>query len=341
MSQPSLPPESPTPADARPAAPVAPTAATAPAAPSAPLGTAPLGTAPSGIAPDSGVIHNIGYRSYTGPRLGRSYATRSLYVQSLRAAYGLGRSGKSKVLPMLMLGLPVLVAAMIVVIAIIKGGTELPTDYPQFLNTVGLLVEIFLAAQAPVLLSRDLRHNTVPLYFSRPITRGDYVRAKFAAMVTAMMLVMVAPLLVLYLGSILAGQGLAHNTGHFLIGLVAALLYAALYSAIGLLIAASTPRRGFGVAAIMGVLVVSGILAGIVFGLSGGLHGDPPASANWAAVISPSMLVDGFVNQLFGLVTDPRVTHAPGAFGAVAFAVEILAVTAACYWLVDRRYRKI
>ena len=35
-------------------------------------------------------IHNIGYRSYDGLRLGRSYATRSLYSQSLRGAYGLG-----------------------------------------------------------------------------------------------------------------------------------------------------------------------------------------------------------------------------------------------------------
>lgn len=49
--------------------------------------------APSG---DQTRIHNIGYRTYDGPRLGRSYATRSLYSQSLRGAYGLGRSVKSR-----------------------------------------------------------------------------------------------------------------------------------------------------------------------------------------------------------------------------------------------------
>ncbi|GAA0679890.1 ABC transporter permease [Kitasatospora atroaurantiaca] len=298
-------------------------------------------TAETRTAADSGVIHNIGYRGYDGPRLGRSYATRSLFVQSLRAAYGLGRSGKSKVLPMLMLTLPVLVAVMVVVIAIINQADTLAVDYPQFLNTVGLLMQIFLAAQAPVLLSRDLRHNTVPLYFSRPITRGDYVRAKFAAMVSAMLIIMVVPLLVLYVGSILAGQGLGHNTGHFLYGLFAALLYAVLYSAIGLLIAASTPRRGFGVAAIMGVLVISNILAGIIYGLNGGMHQELSESANWAAVISPSMLVDGFVNKVCGLVTDPNVIHAPSALAAVVFAAEIVVITAASYWFIDRRYRKI
>ncbi|WP_441251041.1 ABC transporter permease [Kitasatospora sp. McL0602] len=305
------------------------TPATAPAAATVPA------------AADTGVIHNIGYRAYQGPRLGRSYATRSLFTQSLRAAYGLGRSGKSKVVPMLMLALPVLVATMIVVIAVLQTADELAVDYPDFLNTVRLLVAIFVAAQAPVLLSRDLRYNTMPLYFSRPITRADYVRAKFAAMVSAMMIVMATPLLVLYIGSLLGGQSFGHNTGHFLIGLAAALLYALVYSAIGLLIAASTPRRGFGIAAIMGVLVVSNILASIVYGLSGGLHGDTPESANWAAMLSPGMLIDGFVKQVFGLATDSRAVHAPGALGVVVFAVEMIVIVGASYWAVDRRYRKI
>jgi ABC-2 type transport system permease protein len=46
--------------------------------------------------PELGVIHDIGFRHYTGPRLGRGYLLRSLYVESLRGAYGLGRSAKSR-----------------------------------------------------------------------------------------------------------------------------------------------------------------------------------------------------------------------------------------------------
>ncbi len=34
---------------------------------------------------DASRIHNIGYRSYDGPRLGRAYARRSLFSQTLRA----------------------------------------------------------------------------------------------------------------------------------------------------------------------------------------------------------------------------------------------------------------
>jgi ABC-2 type transport system permease protein len=296
---------------------------------------------PDTARPDSGVIHNIGYRAYEGPRLGRAYATRSLYVQSLRAAFGLGRSGKSKVVPMLMLGLPVMVAALMIAMSIMSQSKQLGTDYPEFLEAVGLLVQIFVAAQAPVLLSRDLRHHTMPLYFSRPITRADYVRAKFAAMISAMVILMAAPLLVLFAGSLLAGMDFGHNLGHFLIGLVAALLYALVYSAIGLLIAASTPRRGFGVAAIMGVLVVSKIVAEIVYGLSGGLDPVPAGSADWAGLLSPDLLVYGLVNKLFGLAGDVRTLHAPGGLGLAVFAVELIVLVAGAYWLTDRRYRKI
>lgn len=289
----------------------------------------------------SGVIHDIGYRSYTGSRLGRRYATRSLFTQSLRAAYGLGRSGRSKVLPMLMLALPVLVAGVIVSVAVLTGAHRLATDYPTFLDSVGVLWYVFTAAQAPVLVSRDLRDATMPLYLSRPITRADYVRAKFAAMAAALLILMAVPLLVLYAGALLAGMDFWHNTTHLMFGLLAALLYAVVYAALGLLIAASTPRRGFGVAAIMGVLVVSGIVSSIVEVMAGGLRPGAAASADWAALLSPSSLVEGLVNQVCGLVTDPLVMHAPGALGSAVFAAELAALVAGSYALLGRRYRDI
>ncbi|WP_431679773.1 ABC transporter permease [Kitasatospora sp. KL5] len=292
-------------------------------------------------AADSGVIHNIGYRRYEGPRLGRGYATCSLYEQSLRAAFGLGRSGRSKVLPMIVLALPLMIAVVVAAVQIVMKIEKPILDYTEFLDATGMLTWIFLAAQAPVLLSRDLRHNTVPLYFSRPITRADYVRAKFAAMISAMMIVMAAPLLVLYLGSLLGRQDFGHHTGHLFFGLATALLYAVVGSSIGLLIAACTPRRGFGVASIMGAMVVSSGIALIVYALGGGDYADVPEKANWAAMLSPSWLVQGFTNQVFGLVANSRVVHAPGAGAAVLFGAEIVLLTVACYWFTDRRYRKI
>ena len=42
----------------------------------------------------AGAIYDIGYRNYEGARLGRGYAFRTLYVHSLRTAFGLGRGGR-------------------------------------------------------------------------------------------------------------------------------------------------------------------------------------------------------------------------------------------------------
>ncbi|MFD5462111.1 ABC transporter permease [Kitasatospora sp. NPDC127059] len=289
---------------------------------------------------DTGVIHDIGYRGYTGPRLGRGYATRSLFTQSLRATYGLGRSGKSKVLPMLLLGVVTVPAMIFVAAAVYLKRDELPVEYAGYLSSLSLVVSIFLASQAPVLLSRDLRYHTVPLYFSRPITRADYVRAKFAAMACAQLLLMAAPLLVLYIGALLAGMDFGHNTGHFLYGLAAAVLYALVPTSVALVIAASTPRRGFGVAAIMGYLAVSSTVAAVVVGMSSPSPGGSDA-AQWTALISPNGLVEALVNEVFDLGDGIDRRHAPGALGTLVFALVAVAMVAGAYRLLLRRYSRV
>ncbi|MFJ8626450.1 ABC transporter permease [Kitasatospora sp. NPDC093550] len=296
----------------------------------------PPETAPA----DTGVIHDIGYRGYNGPRLGRGYATRSLFTQSLRAAYGLGRSGKSKVLPMLVLGVVTVPAVIMVAFAITLKREELPVEYAGYLASLNLVVSVFLASQAPVLLSRDLRYQTVPLYFSRPITRTDYVRAKFAAMVCAQLLLMSAPLLVLYLGALLGGMDFSYNTGHVLYGLAAAVLYALVPTSVALVIAAATPRRGFGVAAVMGYLAISAAVAGVAVGIS-----NPSTTgsdtAQWTSLISPTNLVESLVNELFDLGTGLDRRHAPGGLGLAVFALVAVAMVVGSYQLLLRRYKKV
>jgi len=290
----------------------------------------------------SGVIHDIGYRPYTGPRLGRRYATRSLYVQSLRAAFGLGRSGKSKVLPFLLLGGMIAPAFAMIAIVAFAGLKQMPMDYSAYLSRLGVLAEIFLAAQAPVLMSRDLRHHVVPLYFSRPASRTDYVAAKFAAMFSALMIMMTLPLLVLFVGALLNSFPFGDNLEHLLYGLVAAVLYALVFTALGLLIAAATPRRGFGVAAIMGTLMITSVLSQIVRGLTGGFQPVPEESAQWAGLISPTRTVEGLVNKVFDLGGDSfDKALAPGAAGKLVFAAAIVVLTAGSYALTLRRYRNI
>ena len=54
-------------------------------------------TATTGAA--AGVIHDLGYRRYDGPRLGRAQMVRALAWHSFRSAFGFGRGAKAKIIP--------------------------------------------------------------------------------------------------------------------------------------------------------------------------------------------------------------------------------------------------
>ena len=58
--------------------------------------------------PRAGVIHDLGYRPYDGPRVGEGRIALALFAGGFRNAFGLGRSGKSKVMPFLLLAINLL-----------------------------------------------------------------------------------------------------------------------------------------------------------------------------------------------------------------------------------------
>ena len=53
------------------------------------------------VASAAGVIHDLGYRRYDGPRLGRVQIVRALIWHSFRSAWGMGRGVKAKIIPIL------------------------------------------------------------------------------------------------------------------------------------------------------------------------------------------------------------------------------------------------
>jgi ABC-2 type transport system permease protein len=124
-----------------------------------------------------GAIHDIGYRHYAGQRLGRGYVARALFAESAKGAYGLGRSARAKVMPMLLLAAICLPAIIVAVVAGVTGVGELPGGYTSYLVSTQLLVSVFVASQSPAIVSRDLRFRVMSLYFSRPLARADYVLA--------------------------------------------------------------------------------------------------------------------------------------------------------------------
>ncbi|MHC0433025.1 ABC transporter permease [Streptomyces sp. O3] len=283
-------------------------------------------------------IHNIGYREYDGPRLGRAYARRSLYAQSLRGAYGLGRSAKSKVLPMLLLAVMCLPALIIVAVAVATELNDLPLDYTRYAIVTQAVIALFLAAQAPQSVSRDLRFKTVPLYFSRPIERIDYVVAKYAAMASALFALTAAPVVILYVGSLLAKMDFADQTKGFAQGLISVALLSLLFAGIGLVLAALTPRRGFGVAAVIAVLTVSYGAVSTVQAIAWE-QGSTGAVA-WLGLFSPITLIDGVQTAFLGASSAFPGGEGPSTATGVVYLLVVLALIAGSYGALMRRYRK-
>ena len=129
----------------------------------------------SSLPETAGTIYDLGYRHYDGPRLGRRGAIGAIVGAGLRAVFGLGRSGRSKILPWGALVLAVMPAVVAVAIRVLVGDIVDLYSYSNYLWSIGALLPIFLAAQAPELVVNDMRHRVLPLYFSRPIGRFDYV----------------------------------------------------------------------------------------------------------------------------------------------------------------------
>jgi ABC-2 type transport system permease protein len=288
--------------------------------------------------PELGVIHDIGFRRYDGPRLGRGYLLRSLYVESLKGAYGLGRSAKSKVMPILLLAVTTLPALIIALVAGLTNADKLPLAYTSYVVDLSSAISVFVASQSPASVSRDLRFRVMPLYFSRPLSRSDYVLAKFAAMTTALFALMAIPLLVLYVGAVLDKLPFWAQTRGVLTGLGGAVLFALVLAAIGLLVASLTPKRGFGVAAIIVVLLVLGLVSATLQGLT--LDAGHDQLAGYLGAFSPFILVDGVQVWLFGATSNARVGP-PGTAGGLFFVAVTIAVVAGCYAALQLRYRKV
>ncbi|OAR23864.1 hypothetical protein A8W25_15335 [Streptomyces sp. ERV7] len=284
-------------------------------------------------------IHNIGYRDYDGPRLGRAYARRSLFSQSLRGAYGLGRSAKSKVLPMLLFAVMCLPAAIMVAVAVATKANDLPVDYTRNAILMQAVIGLFIAAQAPQTVSRDLRFRTVPLYFSRPIERVDYVLAKFAAMASALFILTAAPLVVLYVGALLAKLDFADQTMGFAQGLVSVALLSLLFAGIGLVVSALTPRRGFGVAAVIAVLTISYGAVSAVQGVA--FDQQSTGVIQWLGLFSPITLIDGVQTAFLGATSAFPGAEGPGAGAGAVYLLVVLALIAGSYAVLMRRYRKV
>jgi ABC-2 type transport system permease protein len=282
---------------------------------------------------EASVIHDIGYQRYDGPRLGRGAVLGAIYIHGLRAAFGFGRSAKSKIFPWLVSGITILVA---VILAAVRAQTGIVAlNYVQFDDAMSWLVILFVAIVAPELVSRDLRSGVLPLYFSRPLRAADYLGAKFVALVTAVWLVLGVPQFVMFLGAAFTTKtgmsGVWNELGDLLPAWGYTLIWAVVFASLSLLIASLTGKRAFAAGGIVALFLMSTPIFGVLQLL-------PSRTAQeLAGLASPMMLIGGVGNWLFpGHGTGMPI----GRFGPV-YAIEAATLIAACLLLLLARYRKV
>jgi ABC-2 type transport system permease protein len=287
----------------------------------------------------TGAIYDLGYQGYDGPRLGRRAALATLFWASLRAAFGLGRSGRSKVVPWGLTAIMVAPAAVTGAIHAIVPAGPVPLNYDNYLWDLQPILALFVAAQAPELVSSDQRNRVLSLYFSHALARSDYALAKFGAMAAALFIVALAPLLVLLFASILASPDVPGAAGDQLGNLPqivgAPLIYAVPLAALGMAIASFTPRRAYATGAIIAVFLVTAAVGGILSEAGRG------RLSLVAPLINPFVLLDGTRTWLVGSsIPDSPVSHADLAlpvFGILTAALTLIGIAAVMwrYWRIS------
>ncbi len=260
----------------------------------------------SAPAVPAGSIYDLGYRRYDGPRLGRSHAIRSLFTHSFRTTYGLGRGGRSKIAPII-LGILALLPAIAIVGALTLVGQfgvgdrfldQSPIRYDTYFSSISTIVVLFCAAQAPELFGRDQRHGALALYFARALRRSDYALARIAGFVAALLVLLLLPQAILFLGRVLLTSDIPKAIGDDLpsVGPVLAqsVIAAALLGGLSMTVSAFTPRRAYAVAGIIALFTIPNVIAGVVNGLGSSTIG------TWLVLLSPTSVLDGTNAYLFG-----------------------------------------
>lgn len=276
------------------------------------------------------VIHDIGYQRYTGVRLGRGYAVWSLYVHSLRSAFGIGNGLKAKIFPWSIVGCITMVAAVITAI-VSSGGGKSPLTYAQFSDAISTLTVLFVASAASEVVSRDLHAGVLPLYFSRPMRRADYALAKLTAVATAVLLVLGVPQLLMFAGFAFSTKkgfsGVLHELARLSAGLANSLLHALVIGSIGVLAAALCRRRLFAAVAVVAVFLVTMPVAEVLAS-AGGTPGE------LSGLASPLTTLIGAREWLF------EASGSAGSFGPAYGLMVVLLFGVATLGLIVR-YRKV
>lgn len=286
-----------------------------------------------------GNLYDLGYRRYDGARLGRRHAIWSLYRESLRGAFGLGRGAAAKVAPVVLFLIAVVPAFGQVAVGLLSARNAEFVRYNEYYSLIKFVLALYVAIIAPDIVGRDQNSRTLTLYFTRAISRADYALAKFLALSSALLLITLVPQLVLFVGNAFVadsfGAYLRDNLDQLAPILATAVLGSALLASIGAAIAAQTPQRAFATIGIVATFLLTFVLSAILVDAI-----DSPV-ARLAIFASPNALIEGFTAWMFKAPLDSQSLVRTADFPLAVYAPVALAITGLCYALLVRRYQTV
>ena len=210
-------------------------------------------------------VFDLGYQAYTGPREGRSRARRALFENGVRTLLGIGRGGRAKILPILLLIATITPALVFVLILSVAGIEDELPDAGDYYGIVGIILVLFGAIMAPELLIADRRSNVLQLYLVRPLTSTDYVVARFLAFFAVVLALVYSGQVILLAGYLLTvddpGTYLKDNWLDIPRFLGAGILLALFVTAIPMAAAAVISRRAYVTVFVIAVFLATSLVA--------------------------------------------------------------------------------
>ncbi|MDH4118042.1 MAG: hypothetical protein OEX04_03895 [Acidimicrobiia bacterium] len=217
------------------------------------------------------VIFDRGYRAYDGALRGRSGVRRAIYADGVRRILGLRRKARRKVLPWGLLAIGVVLASVFIGIQYVAGSlaaaaSEGLPSYPELFDVYSRISLLFLAVTIPELLGPDRAHGVTSVYFSRPMTVGDYLGSKAAAYLSMAMAIYLVPQFALHLGRAgLSNDGflsyLGSNMDIVWKVVVVALAFALVHGGLLAIVSSYIDRTAFAAATFLGIVIAGGGLA--------------------------------------------------------------------------------
>jgi ABC-2 type transport system permease protein len=196
----------------------------------------------------------------------------ALYKASVRRAIGLRRSWRQKFLPLALLAVVSIPAAVNVGIGYATRNSPLEGfsffTYREYVGVSSALL-LFVAVCAPDVVCPDRRQRVLPVIFSRPLTGTDYVLAKLGAIASLVFAFSILPQILLFVGQTLVSKdgSLQYVSDHADVVWkvpVAVAALAAYYAALSLAVSSLTARRVVAGASVFGLTIISSVVAAIL-----------------------------------------------------------------------------